>query len=199
MKQMESVLRKVTKYKVKLSANINTVTHAAVDKLNKTGLSLEKIVSDAVFEFYREATKTVVRVDNEALSKIRQEALATQEKLIVPEQEEQFVPVAKPINFSISAFQDMPPIPSPDNNPVSMSDVWESFKNELTSIEIEALSVVLHGDMGIKKFADECGIMLEVLVDGINEKAMDFIGDSLMDEEFVLYDDYKDQLKVLVG
>jgi hypothetical protein len=87
----------------------------------------------------------------------------------------------------------------PDNNPVSMSDVWESFKNELTSVEIEALSVVLHGEMGIKQFADECGIMLEVLVDGINEKAMDFIGDSLMDEEFFLYDDYRDQLKELVG
>ena len=40
--------------------------------------------------------------------------------------------------------------------------------------------------------------MLEVLVDGINEKAMDFIGDNLLDEEFVLYDDYKEQVKELI-
>jgi hypothetical protein len=41
--------------------------------------------------------------------------------------------------------------------------------------------------------------MPEVLVDSINEKAMDIIGDSLMDEDFVLYDDYKEQVKELVG
>ena len=40
--------------------------------------------------------------------------------------------------------------------------------------------------------------MLEVLADGINEKAMDAIGDSLMDGEFVLYDDYIQQVKELV-
>ena len=50
----------------------------------------------------------------------------------------------------------------------------------------------------IKAFADECGVMLEVLVDRINEKAMDFIGDNLMDDYFALYDDYKDQIKELV-
>jgi hypothetical protein len=197
MKQMESVLRKVTKYKFKLSANLNTVTHAAVDKLKETGLSLEKIVSDATAEFYREATKTVVRVDYGALSRIRQEALAIQEKLIVPEQEEPSIPVMK--SLGLSASRCVSPIPSPDNETAAAPGVWESFKNALSSIEIGALSLVLRGGTELKKFADECGIMLEVLVDGINEKAMDFIGDSLMDEEFTLYGDYQDQLKELVG
>ena len=41
-------------------------------------------------------------------------------------------------------------------------------------------------------------MMLEVLVDGINEKAMDAIGDSLIDDEFVLYEDYINQVKELV-
>lgn len=216
MKQMEAVLRTATKYKYKLSANIDTVTHAAVGKLKDKGLSLEKIISDAVVLFYREATKTVVKVDHKALSKIRKEALATQEKLIVPEQEEPpLVPVTTPHNLYLSAFQDIPRKPSPDkkadsmtdnrivsmsdNNSESLSDVWGNFKNVLTSTEIEALSVVLQGQKEIKKFADECGIMLEVLIDGINEKAMDSIGDNLMDEEFVLYDDYIEQVKELVG
>jgi hypothetical protein len=69
----------------------------------------------------------------------------------------------------------------------------------LSDVEIKALSVVLQGEMELKKYADECGIMLEVLVDGINEKAIDFIGDNLLDDDFALYDDYKEQVKELVG
>lgn len=201
MKQMESDLRKVTKYKFKLSANVNTVTHTVVGKLNEAGLSLEKIVGDAVMEFYRETTKTVVKVDHTALTRIRQEALATQEKLTVPEQDEQAVFASMPLDLTLTAVGNMPPMPQPVGESVSMADIWESFKNALTATETQALSVVLHGetDSNIKKFADEYGIMPEVLVDGINEKAMDFIGDNLMDEEFVLYDDYKDQVKEMVG
>ena len=62
----------------------------------------------------------------------------------------------------------------------------------------EALSVIVVGETDLKKYADECGIMLEVLIDGINEKAMDLIGDNLLDEEFVLYDDYKEEVKELI-
>ena len=206
---MESILRKATKYKYKLSANINTITHSLIDKLNEAGVSLEKVASNAVVEFYKETTKTVVKVDYEALSKIRMEALATQEKLIVPEQEEMIVPAYKQVsifdNKPVSMPENKPesmldnkPESISDYEPESMPDVWMNFKHALTSTEIQALSVVLHDDMDLKKFADECGMMLEVLVDGINEKAMDSIGDNVMDEEFVLYDDYKEQIKELV-
>lgn len=198
MKQMESTLRKITKYKYKLTANLSIVKHELVHKLNDTGLSLEKIINDAVVEFYREETKTIVKVDHEALSRIRQEALVTQEKLIIPEQEEASASVITPINLSVSLKQDMPPVLSPDDETVAMLSVWESFKYVLTPVEKEALSVLLHGDMELKKYADECGIMLEVLVDGINEKAMDLIGDNIMDDEMVLYEDYIEQLKELV-
>ncbi len=202
MKQMEVVLRKVTKYKFKLSANINTVTHEAVGKLNKAGLPLEIIVSDATNEFYKEATKTVVTVDHGTLSRIRQEALVTQEKLIVPEQEKQFDPVIfvqKSLDLSYTATQDKPSMLPPEIEPTPVYDAWKSLKNKLTEIEIKALSVVLHGEIELKKYADECGIMLEVLLEGINEKAIDFIGDNLLDDEFVLYDDYKEQVKELIG
>lgn len=83
MKQMEVVLRKFTNYKFKLSANINTVTHEAPAKLKAAGLSLEAVINGSVTEFYKEATKTVVVVDQAALSRIKQEALIIQEKLIV--------------------------------------------------------------------------------------------------------------------
>jgi len=179
MKQMESVLRKAMNYKFKLSANINTVTHPIVGKLRENGESLEQVVTKAVLEFYREATKTVVSVDPKALSSIRREALVTQEKLVVPEPEAQVVPQVEPV-------------------PVAVSEAPEGLKDVLTDTELQALAVVLHGEIELKQFADECGIMLEVLVDGINEKAVDYMGDNLLDENFLLYEDYREQVKELI-
>lgn len=199
MKQMEAVLRKATQYKYKLSADINRVTHAVIGKLNEKGLSLEKIVTDTVIVFYREATKTVVKVDHQALSYIRKEALATQEKLIVPDQDIQIVSLQAPHNLSFAMPQPMPPIPTMENIQVPANTIWADLRNTLSETELQALSVFIRGNMDIKKFADECGIMLEVLVDGINEKAMDHIGDNLMDDAFVLYDDYKEHVKELLG
>ena len=179
MKQMEATLRKVTNYKYKISTNINIVSHTIVGKLNEAGTSLEKVVTDAVLEFYREATKTVVKVDADALAAIRQEALATQEKLIIEEHNEEQKEDDKEQEETIS-----------EEN--------LDLKSIFTEIEIKALHVILYGEMEIKKFADEHGVMLEVLVDGINEKAMDFIGDNLLDEDFTLYDDYKQQVEELI-
>jgi hypothetical protein len=202
MKQMEVALRKVTKYKFKLSANINTVTHEAPAKLKAAGLSLETIINGSVNEFYKEATKTVVVVDQAALSRIKQEALIIQEKLIVPEQEKEIIPVM-PVLKQLSLFdmvmEDKPSMAPPETVLSPMNDTWESLKTILTEVEIKALSIVLQGETDLKKYAVECGIMLEVLVDGINEKAIDTIGDNLIDDEFALYDDYKEQVKELVG
>lgn len=278
MKQMEVALRKITNFKFKLSANIDVVKHEAVRKLKEANLSLETMINVAVSEFYKEATKTVVMVDRDALSRIRQEALDTQEKLIVPEQEKLFllgqekhhmgeqekrfilhqdkqheteqdkqrklqqekqhmseqdkhlklqqenqfvpvIPVQTQLNLSFTAMGDTPSMPLPvieltseqrgvspcvsyeldSHTKNSSGDVWENLKNTLTVVEINALSVVLLGETELKKYADTCGIMVEVLVDGINEKAMDFIGDNLLDEEFILYDDYKKQVKEMIG
>ena len=85
LKQMESVLRKVTKYKHKLTANPDMLSPVMADELKKAGICLETVISDAVTAFYREETKTVVRVNPGVLEKIRQEAYVIQEKLTVPE------------------------------------------------------------------------------------------------------------------
>ena len=200
MRLMEVALRKVTKYKFKLSVNMSTAIQEIISRLNNAGLSLERTINDLVVEFYREETKTIVVVDHAALSRIRQEAQVIQEKLIIPEQEQPLLdpPVQQPLNLSLAAMGDKPSMESDKALPSPVSNPWESLRNEYSDIEIKALSVVLQDEKELKKYADECGIMLEVLVDGINEKAMDFIGDNLLDEEFVLYDDYKEQVKELI-
>lgn len=230
MKQMEAALRGHVKYKAKLTANINTVAPEIIDLFHNAGLPLEKLINDTVSRFYREATKTIVRVDQAALSRIRQESLLVQEKLIVPEEESLFaldrfilpeqeslfvqdrlilpeqespilldIPPQAMSDLSFTAGEDKPPmLLSPEALSSPLSESWMKLKNELSQTELKALSLLLHGEQDIKKYADECGVMLEVLMDGINEKAMDLVGDSLLDEEFVIYEDYIDEVKELI-
>jgi hypothetical protein len=151
-------------------------------KLTKVGFFIDQTVPAAVTEFYKEMTKTVITVDTAALDRIRQEALATQEALSIEEQLE---------NQTLFADVPEPEVPS-------LSGGWEGLQSILSENELQALAIILkNGD--IKAFADECGVMLEVLLDGINEKAMECLGDSLIDEDFTLYDDYKVQVKGLVN
>lgn len=186
MRQTESVLREVLKYKHKLSANMEAVDPELRQKLAAAGLPLDKIVRDAVLEFHREATKTVVSVDERALNRIRQEALATQEKLVVAED-------APPQKEAAS-----PPLP-PTPEPAMAPDGWASLRAALSEVELRALAAVLREGANLKQFADANGVMPEVLADGINEKAADFIGDSLLDDDGAVYDDYKENVKGMVG
>lgn len=187
IKQMEVALRKLTKYKFKLAANVGMIHEQTLAKLVSSGIDIEKTICAAVLEFYRDLTKTVVTVDRTSLAKIRKEALVTQESLIVEEQPLNVLPQA---NENI--FEDLP-----DVEPIETSDGWQGLKENLSENEIKSLKKIIQkGD--IKSFADECGVMLEVLIDGINEKAMDYIGDNLIDDEFNLYEDYYEQAKELM-
>lgn len=221
MKQLEVVLRGLTKYKYKLSADVGTVTHEAVQMLAAKGLSLERIVTEAVTDCYREATKTVVKVDPTSLLRIRQEAYQTQEALTVPEaaeelsvmvwpaeenevftqmsfprQAEMEMSAALPVNH-VTSFDREPAAAGPDGP-------WEELRSLLSGTELQALALLAgvgtngrqQGD--IRQFADEHGVMLEVLLDGINEKAMDTVGDSLTDDELMIYDDYIEEVREMV-
>jgi len=79
---------------------------------------------------------------------------------------------------------------------MSFADGWKALKEALTDIERKALSIALLDKKSIKAFADENGIMLEVLADRINEKAADYIGDSILeiDEEMMIYDEYRENI-----
>jgi hypothetical protein len=84
-----------------------------------------------------------------------------------------------------------------DTEPTPVSDIWESFRDILSECELQALAIILQG-ADIRQFADDSHVMLEVLADGINEKAMDYIGDNLLDDELAIYEDYKEQVKGMV-
>lgn len=214
LKQMESVLRQTVKYKYKITAGIDMMHPTMVKRLKEAGIALEQSITAAVTEFYREATKTVVTVDRDALAKIRKEALITQEKLIVPEEEISKSPpvsVTEPPDelVEIDFRQEAMPLPvytdfQQETMPLPVhvesaeKDVWSELGTMLTQTEREALLLTLDGKANIKQFADTHGIMLEVLADGINEKSVDAMGDSLLDDEFIIYDDYLEQVRKML-
>ena len=243
MKQMEALLRKAVKYRNKLSGGQDMLGPALEKELKEAGISLEELITGAVEDFYRESTRTVVQVEEGVLEKIRREALFTQEKLTVPEEDpwegilrgeagtavssEGIHPGEAGTAVSSGGIQpggagmavssggiqpgeagilsgqiEMPErslggeeasaqmgiFSSPEGDP------WGELGAALTCVEREALGVILaSGDL--KAFSDLKGVMVEVLAEGINEKAMDLTGDGILDEEFALYEDYRDQVE----
>ena len=200
MKQMESILRKSVKYKYNVKAGIDMVNPETIRVLTKAGIYIDKTVQAAVLDFYKELNKIVVKVDYDSLSRIREEAVSTQESLIVEENAGFPDSSVEKIQDSDSRGQSGPPVSFPDLAVQSaaeqkifedaiVTDQWEILKNNLSEYELVALRIILQGG-NIKQFADDNDIMPEVLADGINEKAMDDIGDNLLDDDMEIYEDY---------
>ena len=287
MKQMEAVLRKVTKFKYKLSANPDMLSPVMADELRKADICLETVITDAVQVFYKEETKTVVRVNPGALEKIRQEAYEIQEKLTVPEEgsllfsgvtgaeavvygtygenhahkslveagdvpdakdtlenREEFTKGENVLKKDLIADQDDISLQNnvqeqkhfqqqdmrkaagkgtiheklPDGMRTELlyssqypriqaaeytkkdteNDEWKALGETLTETERQALHIILNDKADLRQFADEQGIMLEVLAEGINEKASDIVGDGLLDNDFEIYEDYLEDVSKML-
>ena len=220
VKKTEACLRQAVKYKYKLTAEPTARYGSPFGELKRFGYrsaELEKTIEKAVADFHRELTRTVVSVDQTNLVRIREEAQGTQERLIVPDDErEQGSGVrgqetgdalrnaelvvlsktdAKPSENAECRMQNAELGATPQTD-----DGWDALKEALDAVELVALEMVLRGDSGIKAFADENGVMLEVLADGINEKAADLIGDSILDagDGIAVFDEYRDDLARLL-
>lgn len=223
MKQMEVVLRRLTKYKFKLSADSSMVSSEVLKVLVEKGISLERVITEAVTAYYRETTKTVVKVDSGMLARIREEAFMTQEKLTVPEEDtwsfalgqaekdekcaevqppESSMKVVRQEHFekAVDEYQQQTPdgLLLGDKLLSGLAGPWQELHSALTETELQALAILCTDSGDIRQFADEHSMMLEVLMDGINEKAMDTVGDSLTDDELVIYEDYIEEVRKMV-
>lgn len=190
MKEMESVLRKKLHYRYKINASPDMYDASLRKKMERLGINLPLVISKGVSEFLAVYNRKPVHIDTESVSRIRMEALKTQEKLIVAEDEEaDTVVVHNPIQP-----------PALHSTATADEDVWHVLGSSFTTTEQAALQAVLQGQ-SVKSVADAHGIMLEVLLDGINEKSMDAVGDALLeiDETVTVYDEYKEKLMELMG
>lgn len=187
LKEMESHLRQLLKFPHKLAANPNLCDRAVLKKLKALGFPLTTAIGELVREFYADRMRRTVTVDRQNLERIRKETFDTQEKLIVPETE---IPVLE---------KTVPAPPAPVVQATAPADGWAALKQSLTETETALLSLILNGEE-IHGFALKRGLMPEVLVDGINEKAVDFIGDSLMEFTDVpeIFEEYREKLRGLV-
>ncbi|MCL1828173.1 MAG: hypothetical protein FWG32_01620, partial [Oscillospiraceae bacterium] len=191
LKKTESCLRQATKYKYKLNAELK-VRSGYYKELAVTGAELDDVIGKAVEAFFTERNRTVVTVDHRNLARIREEARGTQEALIVPDADAAPDVPGRPTPAAAEAeaAPEVPGCPTPAN---ADDDPWAALKNALTGTERKALSLILNGNGNLRTLADENGLMLEVLIDSINEKATDHIGDNIIDmsEEIAIYDEYK--------
>jgi len=194
MKEMEASLRQVVKFKYKITANLSMCDDKSLATFARMGIVLPDLIRACVNEFYTEFTRKIITVDVGNLQQIRRDALQTQEKLIVPEANEQAVVEIKTPTQQVATE----PTLSIEEN-VEL-DPWNELKNALTEIELEALALLIDGQQ-IKEFAMKKMVMLEVLVDGINDKAMDFVGDAILelDDEVMIYEEYVENLIAILS
>ncbi len=178
LKEMESTLRNLVGFRHKIKAVKNDCDFRLRDELLKVGIELPNFVITETREFYRLYTRKEVKVDISRLARIRSDALQTQNSLIVPED-----------------IPELAPIPMIAVEP-QQKNGFEGFVGMLSETEHAAIKLVLEGK-SIKPFAIDKGVMLEVLIDEINQKASDSIGDTLieLDVEPIIYDDYIEDLK----
>jgi hypothetical protein len=141
-------------------------------KIKASSTQFDSTIEQTIADYFAELNRVEVAVDFGNLQRIRTESLDTQEKLIV--EEEVGAAICRPLEV-------------PEVQPQSA----------FTAIELKALALLIRGE-NLKSFADENGVMLEVLVDSLNEKALDLIGDNIVEsrgEDFILYADYTEKVK----
>jgi hypothetical protein len=203
MKSAEAYLRRVLRCKHSITAGS---VKCDLGKLSALGISVPEAVEAAAAEFYAAATRKTVSVDAGNLSRIRLEAAGTREKLLAPEGgSEGEAPSADALSMGGVASV-KPPYTAeraPDTPGGRVSAVekggWGGFIAALTRAEIGALSAALRaGNIG--EIARAEGVMPEVLADGINEKATDFLGDVVLEFDGAarVYEDYREKLLELV-
>ena len=192
VKDVELQLRKTLDFKghFPISTTKLTVAETVVEGMGFSFAELSKLFYDTVKAAYAELTRVVVTVDRQNLDRIREEAEETQDKLIVAE--DGGAPLPVPLVVSLPVKEE--PVGNPVEAPVAVvaNDPWVAFKNMLTAVEVEALKITAENPENIKPFANENGVMLEILADGINEKAMDTIGDNILEvsDTMEIYEDY---------
>lgn len=185
MKEMESALRTALRFRYKLRSSPDMCSPKTLKRLQNTGISLPEKITEGVRAFLALRNRTEVHVDTVAVNRIRREALETQDKLIVPEEEEETAVMEEPINCT--------PAPMAEEN------LWHQLVSILTEPETAALRAALKGE-DVKVVARGSGIMLEVLLDGVNSKAMDIIGDTILEinDTVDVYEEYKEKLMEVV-
>ncbi|MDR2531108.1 MAG: TerB N-terminal domain-containing protein [Oscillospiraceae bacterium] len=200
MKATEVALRRSDKFSSRLTADVNMLDKETVSIFKSMNIALPELVERSVAEVLAQINHTAVDVDFGNLERIRREALGTQEKLSVDESvpgSDSPTSAVAPSPTPASAVAPSPtptsavaPSPTP-TGAAAPSSGWDALRDALTSDERAALRAALTGTFNA--FIAQRKLMPEPLVDALNAKAVDSVGDTIIEFdglELTIYDDY---------
>ena len=172
LKTIDSVMRQEFGYRYPVKAEIDTKWIIRIIQEEIQSLLAEKQAAQA----------KKITINYAQLTKIRQDAAVTQEKLIVEEE------AGLPEEPTPPEYEQALLFPAAE--PAAQADT------PLGPVEYRLLQNLLYG--GDTGWVQAEGYLLSVLVDGINEKLYDTFLDSVLDDTPQLIEDYIDDLKEMV-
>lgn len=206
LRRIEQFYRKAAKYRYKLTADRQKTNLAELARLLPEPGELFQEIDRAIVEYYRLSHRKTITVDAGRLETIRANAQRIQEKLLegmqpggpeeadpeeMPPPAKTELPAAKP---SLSPFA-----PAKPDEPAAGANGWRAFVHSLDAREKAAVCKMLQGVSvrELQALAQKSGVMLEVLADGINQKALDAAGDTLfeLDDEITVFEEYRDAVE----
>ena len=156
-----------------------------------------EIIQKAVDQWHYNKNRIHVNINTDHLQKIRLDADDTLSKLAIDTPSDEPKPTpdrgrateggrpyeSKPTDECRGG--NLPPvIPKPTNE-------YDHFIKSLDDIELNALKAIKNDHLD--NFLSQHGIMREIIAERINEKALEYIGDNILDSDsMILYDEYKD-------
>jgi len=219
-KRMESKIREIVKFKSKITAEAetmvqkipnNTQNHILISKLMLTP-SFSDLIDETVVTYFQKNHPNVfinpdsiykkpvkVNVDFSKLSQIRSESAEIQDKLLITNEP----PAIHYANSHIQENKENTGSMIDTNNMIKsdeLLDEWIILASSLANNQRDVLSIILNGkDVSEKlaQFAVNNHLMIEVLLEKINEIALEHIGDNIIetnDNPVYIYDDYANEL-----
>ncbi len=198
-RRIEQFYRKAAKYRYKLTADRGKISAEALRPLVPDPERLFRRIDSAILEHDRRSRRKIVTVDAARVESIRESAFRTQEKLLASDGEEARADEAR----TAAALETERPATAEeaDRQPAA-GDGWEAFARSLDGTETAAVRMILQGASlpDLHACCRNAGTMLEVLVDKINQKAMDAVQDSVIElsDRIAVFDEYKNDLKRVI-
>lgn len=218
LKRMESKMREILKFKYKLSANgetaaekipNNTHQHVQITTLMKSP-DFGDLIDRTVVEYFQKNhpgvfsnpetvyTKPVkVNVDFSKLAQIRNEASEILEKLSITQEEPDKANMAD--DASTVNYDNLIKMGKPTPN-VESANEWGGLVANFTDMQKKAISIILAGQAvsnQLQLLSAENHMLTEVLLESINEAALEHIGDNIIEtgeSPVYVYDEYTDHL-----
>jgi len=213
LKQIEARLREKTGYKRKIGVNLEDleklpIKRNALCKKIKEERFLE-VINQAVDNFLIEKQKELkkemidrrkseILIDASTFDSIRESTLRIQEKLITEEEKQEDLDIEE--QSIEEAFENKIKIEEIPEQETIIEMGTLGFLKSLTNLEFDILNKIIHNTTRneLEQLAKKNTLLLEVLIENINLKALDYMGDNLIEDvidRIDIYEDYIDEIK----